>query len=224
GRRRPVSEQMTPLPVLRIPGPSRAPLSDQSRAAAKRLMDRYPDPRSALLPILYLIQAEHGYVSREGIREVAGLLGLSPAEVTAVATFYTMFKREPAGRWIVSVCTQPPCALRGANQIREALENELGITCGQTTEDGLVSIEDVECLCVCDGAPVVGINYENYEGLNAEQVLEIVRGLRAGQGPPPPKRGEAPKPWDEAHRELSGLNGVGDGGSGASRLGPRSDR
>lgn len=207
-----MSVQGTPLPVPRIPGPARPPLSEETLHTAKRLMGRYPDARSALLPMLHLVQAEHGFVSREGIREVAGMLGLTPAEVTAVSTFYTMFKREPSGRWIVSVCTQPPCALRGATEIRFALENELGITCGQTAEDGSVSLEDVECLCVCDGAPVVGINYENYEGLSPDQVLEIVRTLRAGGTPPPPKRGEIPKPWDEAHRELSGVHGLRDDG------------
>lgn len=203
-----MSSGLTPLGVSRIQGPPRPPLSDETRAAAKKLMGRYPDARSALLPMLYLVQAEHGFVSREGIREIAGLLGLTPAEVTAVATFYTMFKRKPCGRWLVSVCTQPPCALRGALEIKRALEEELGIQCGQTTDDGAVAIEDVECLCVCDGAPVVGINYENYEGLTAEQAVEIVRSLRAGGMPPAPKRGDAPAPWDATHRELSGLNGV----------------
>lgn len=199
------------LGVPRLPGPPREPLSDATRAKCTTLMERYPEPKSALLPMLYLIQAEHGFVSREGVREAAAMLGMTPAEVTAVATFYTMFKRQPGGSWLISVCTQPPCALRGANLIKDALESELGITCGQTSQghpDDLVSIEEVECLCVCDGAPVVGINYENYEGLDAEKVLEIVRTLRAGGTPPPPKRGETPKPWSDAHEELSGINGV----------------
>lgn len=198
------------LGVPRIPGPVRGPLSEETRQKCRTLIARYPEPRSALLPILYLIQAEHGFVSREGIREAAGMLDLTPAEVTAVATFYTMYKREPGGKWLISVCTQPPCALRGALNIKKALEDELGIGCGQTDAGNVCSIEEVECLCVCDGAPVVGINYENYEGLDADAVLEIVRTLKAGGTPPAPKRGAVPQPWVAAHEELSGLHGTRD--------------
>ncbi|HEX9696296.1 MAG TPA: NAD(P)H-dependent oxidoreductase subunit E [Actinomycetota bacterium] len=194
------------LGVPRLPGPPQRPLTDPARADARRLIARYPDARSALLPLLYLVQSEHGFVSREGIREIAGMLDLTSAEVAAVATFYTMYKREPMGRWLVSVCTQPPCALRGANRIRDAIRNECGIDDGETTEDGMVSIEEVECLCICDGAPVVAINYENYEKLTPESAVEMIRGLRAGEAPPKPARGEVPQPNDAAHRELAGLN------------------
>lgn len=193
------------LGLPRIPGPACEPLSEATREAMRRLIARYPEPRSALLPMLYLVQAEHGFVSREGVREVAAMLGLTPAEVTGVATFYTMFKREPLGRWLVSVCTQPPCALRGAAQIKAALEADCGVSCGQTTADGMVTLEDVECLCICDGAPVVAINYENYENLTVEAAVEMVRGLRAGGAPPEPARGSAPAPAGSAHRELAGL-------------------
>lgn len=199
-----------PTPVLlgvpSIPGPPKPPLSDQTRAEARRLIARYPDAQSALLPMLYLVQAEHGHVSREGIREIAQMLDMTPAQVTAVATFYTMYKREPMGRWLVSVCTQPPCALRGANAIKAALEAECGIAAGQTTPDGTVSLEEVECLCICDGAPVVAVNYENYEGLTEESAVALVRALRAGEAPPKPKRGDVPRPGDQMHRELAGLN------------------
>lgn len=198
------------LGVPRFSGPKRGPLSETTLTAAKRLMGRYPNPRSALLPLLYLVQAEHGFVSREGMTEVAGLLGLTPAEVAAVATFYTMFKREPLGRWLVSVCTQPPCALAGSLEIKRALEEELGITCGQTCSDGSITLEDVECLCICDGAPVFQINYENYEGMTPEQALEVIRTIRAGGTPPPPKRGEVPQPNEQIYVELSGLGGVSD--------------
>ena len=173
-----MSESPRLLGMPAMPGPPKPPLSDATRAETQRLIARYPDARSAMLPMLYLVQAEHGFVSREGIRDVAAMLDRTPAEVAAVSTFYTMYKREPMGRWLVSVCTQPPCALRGAVQIKDALEAECGIACGGTTEDGMVSIEDVECLCICDGAPVVAINYENYEGLTAESALELVRALR----------------------------------------------
>ena len=160
------------------------------------------------MPLLYLVQAEHGYVSREGMIEISEILGLSPAQVMAVASFYTMFKRRPCGRWIVSVCTNPPCALGGGQRIADRLETQLGIRCGETTADGAITLEAVECLCICDGAPVVAINYENFTGVTPERAIEIVRGLRAGEAPPKPDQGEAPKTGPDAQTELSGLNGV----------------
>jgi NADH-quinone oxidoreductase subunit E len=198
------------LGVPRFPGPPRAPLSEATLEAARRLMAHYPNPRSALMPILYLVQAEHGFVSREGMTEVAGLLGLTAAEVGAVATFYTMYKREPLGRWLVSICTQPPCALAGGLEIKEKIEEELGITCGQTCSDGSVTLEDVECLCICDGAPAFQVNYENYETMTPDQALELIRTIRAGGTPPKPARGEVPQPNETIYVELSGLGGVSD--------------
>ena len=106
------------------------PLGERFFADARALIERYPSSRSALLPLLYLVQSEHGFVSSEGMREVARLLGLTRAEVGAVATFYTMFKRDPQGKWLVSVCTQPSCALAGGSAIKDRLEQELGIGCG----------------------------------------------------------------------------------------------
>ncbi|MGH2794661.1 MAG: NADH-quinone oxidoreductase subunit NuoE [Actinomycetota bacterium] len=183
------------------------PLSPDFHASARKLIARYPDgrARSALLPLLYLAQGEQGYVSKEAMSEIAELLDLTRAEVAAVSTFYTMFKRHPQGRWLVSVCTQTSCTLAGANEIRKALEDELGIHCGEVSQDGIVSLEEVECLCACDGAPVVSVNYENYEKLNAEQLVEIVRGLRSGGTPPVAARGEAPPDFTEINRQMSGL-------------------
>ena len=173
---------------------------------AKRLIARYPEgrARSALLPLLYLVQAEHGYVSREGIAVVSELLGLTKAEVAAVATFYTMFKREPQGKWLVSVCTQPSCALAGGRDLRDRLEQELGVTCGGTTADGTVSLEDVECLCACDGAPVFTVNYENYERMSVDDAVQMVHSLRAGGTPPAGARGDAPLDFAGTHRRLAG--------------------
>lgn len=196
------------LGVPRFDGPARGPLSAATRAAAQRLIQRYPNPRSALLPMLYLIQAEHGFVSREGMVEVAHMIGVTAAEVAAVATFYTMYKRSPLGRWLVSVCTQPPCALAGALEIKKAIEDELGVTCGETSEDGSITLEDVECLCICDGAPAFQVNYENYEKMTPDEALELIRTLRAGGTPPKPARGDAPQPNEGIYTELSGLNGA----------------
>lgn len=179
-----------------------APLSPDTIAAMQRLMGRYPEPRSALLPMLYLVQAEHGYVSQEGMREVAGLLGLFRAEVAAVATFYTMFKRRPCGTWLVSVCTNVSCALAGGRQIYERLAEHLGPESTAMTPDGVFTVEEVECLGACDGAPVVQVNYENYERMTADSTLGLAEALRAGTIPPP-ARGEPPKTSKEVSRRLS---------------------
>lgn len=182
-------------------------LSPSFHDAARRLIDRYPPgrSRSALLPLLYLAQSEQAYTSAEAMADIAELLGLTRAEVAAVATFYTMFKRHPQGRWLVSVCTQPSCTLAGASEIKERLEQELGITCGGTTDDRSISLEEVECLCACDGAPVVSVNYENYERLGADQISEIVSTLRSGGSPPPGARGEVPEDFATVSRRMSGI-------------------
>ena len=184
-----------------------APLSDEFHASARRLIARYPEgrSRSALLPLLYLAQAEHGCVTNQAIGEIAGILGLTRAEVAAVSTFYTMFKRHAQGRWLVSICTQPSCALAGANEIKARLEQDCGISCGGTTTDGLVSLEEVECLCACDGAPVVSVNYENYERIGADQMAEIVRTLRSGGTPPPGARGDVPEDFSAVNRRMTGI-------------------
>jgi NADH-quinone oxidoreductase subunit E len=181
---------------------SAAPLSAQTVADMQRLMGRYPVARSALLPMLFLVQAEHGYVSREGMAEVAALLELSPAEVAAVATFYTMFKRSPCGTWLVSVCTNVSCDLAGGGRIFKRLKQELGDDALLRTADGAFTLEEVECLGACDGAPVVQVNYENYERLTQEQTLELVNALRAGN-PPEPPRGARPGTSDVVHRRMS---------------------
>lgn len=185
------------------------PLPPGFHATAERLVARYPTgrARSALLPLLYLAQSEHGYVSRGAIREIADMLGLTRAEVTAVATFYTMFKRTKQGAWLVSVCTQPSCALAGGAALRDRLEQELGIACGGTTPDGRVSLEDVECLCQCDGAPVLSVNYENYLGMSVDAAIDLVKALRDGGDPPAASSGEAPEPFDAVNRRLSGIEG-----------------
>jgi NADH-quinone oxidoreductase subunit E len=183
------------------------PLSSGFHTSARKLIARYPEgrSRSALLPLLYLAQSEHGYVSNDAMGEIASLLGLTRAEVAAVSTFYTMFKRHPQGRWLVSICTQPSCTLAGANELKARLEQDCGISCGGTTTDGMVSLEEVECLCACDGAPVISVNYENYERLGADQVAEIVAGLRAGGTPPPGARGDAPEDFAGVNRRMTGI-------------------
>jgi NADH-quinone oxidoreductase subunit E len=161
------------------------PLSEEAMTKALELIARYPSPRSAMLPLLFLEQAEEGYVSPAGIAEVAGLLGVTKAEVAAVATFYTMFHRRPAGKYVVSVCRTLPCQMRGADEVTGALCERLGIEAGGTTPDRKVTVEEVDCLAACDGAPVLQVNYANYEGVTPEQAVELVERLLQDEVPPP---------------------------------------
>lgn len=188
--------------------PESEPLSDAFRADAGRLLERYPTKRSAVMSLLYLAQAEQGFVSNAAIREIAGLIDATPAEVAAVATFYTMFKRSPQGTWLVSVCTQPSCALAGGGDLLRRFEEELGIERGGTTPDGRVSLEEVECLCACDGAPVFSVNYENYERLGVDEAVDLVKALRDGGFPPAGARGETPEDFAATHRRLAGMEGL----------------
>lgn len=161
------------------------PLSEKNLARAEELIARYPRRRSALLPLLFLLQAEDGYVSPAGVAQVAGLLGLTKAEVAAVATFYTMFRRRPVGKYLVSVCKTLPCQMRGSREIAAALCERLDTPLGGTDPTGMVTVEEVECLAACDGAPVLQVNTENYERLTKAQALELVERLLRDEVPPP---------------------------------------
>ncbi len=120
---------------------------------AKALIARYPDPKSAVMPLLYLAMKEDGYLTEAGMREVAEWTGHTPAQVQSVATFYGMFKTEPLGRYLVSVCTSISCMLLGSDAVLEAVEEETGVPHGETDADRLFSVEHVECLGACGGAP-----------------------------------------------------------------------
>ncbi len=184
------------------------PLSDQTLTRAEELIARYPQRRSALLPILFLLQAEDGYVSPAGVAQAAGLLGLTKAEVGAVATFYTMFRRRPVGKYLVSVCKTLPCELRGSRDISEAMARRLDVPLGGTDEGGMVTVEEVECLAACDGAPVVQVNTENYERLSKEEALELLEALLRDEVPPPTfaAEGSVTEPSTAAlHWRLAGL-------------------
>jgi NADH-quinone oxidoreductase subunit E len=181
-------------------------LSDQTREQAREIVARYPKPRSALLPLLHLVQSDAGYVTPEGIGMCADLLGLTKAEVGSVATFYTMFKRRPVGTYHVGVCTNTLCAVMGGDAIYEALQDHLGLE-GQNavTDDGAVSLEHVECNAACDFAPVVMVNWEFFDNQTPESARELVDGLRAGQ-PATPTRGAASVcTWRQAEHVLAGF-------------------
>jgi NADH-quinone oxidoreductase subunit E len=179
-------------------------LSPELRQKAEALVDRYPVGRSALLPLLHLVQSQDGMVSDDGIAECAELLHLTKAEVGAVATFYTMYKREPLGRHLVSVCTNFACKVRGAQEVYDRLSERLGLGHNQTTPDGALTLEHAECLGNCEGAPVVTVDYLNYECLTPEMALELVDKLLAGEVPPPTRGFASPGIRALAHR-LAGL-------------------
>ncbi len=145
-----------------------------------RIISSYPDKKSAVMPLLYLAMAEYGYLPDQAIREVAGLVEMTSVQVSSVATFYTMYKREEIGRYLLSVCTSISCALLGAKDVLHAIEDETGVPAGETDEERSFSVEHVECIGACGGAPAVQVNYELIEGLGVEKARELVRWLRDG--------------------------------------------
>jgi len=138
----------------------------------------YPDQRAALLPALYLAQKEFGYLSREAMQYVAGLLNLTPAYVYGVSIFYTMFNKEPVGRWLIQVCANLPCSLMGAERVVEYLSQKLGIKAGETTPDQKFTLLRVECLGACGAAPMMQINDTYYENLTREKIDKILSELK----------------------------------------------
>ncbi|MFJ6212484.1 NADH-quinone oxidoreductase subunit NuoE [Streptomyces sp. NPDC092296] len=188
-----------------LPAPDFAPeVRARLEVDAKELIGRYPVARSALLPLLHLVQAEEGYVSPTGIRFCAEQLSLTTAEVTAVATFYTMYRRKPAGQYHVGVCTNTLCAVLGGDQIFAELKEHLGVENNETTEDGAISVEHIECNAACDYAPVVMVNWEFFDNQTPESVKQLVDDLRAGHQVTP-TRGAALCTFKETARILAGF-------------------
>jgi NADH-quinone oxidoreductase subunit E len=192
-------------------------LSETTREQARELMARYPKPRSALLPMLHLVQAEEGYVTPDGVGMCAELLGLTKAEVGAVATFYTMYKRRPVGDYHVGVCTNTLCAVMGGDAIYAALKEHLGVESQNgVTDDGKVSLEHVECNAACDFAPVVMVNWEFFDNQTPESAKQLVDDLRAGSSVKPTRGAGSVCTWREAERVLAGFyDGRADEGEAA---------
>jgi NADH-quinone oxidoreductase subunit E len=184
-------------------------LSEEARALAERVIARYPTRRSALVPLLYLVQSEVGWVPRQGMREVAAILGLTTAEVEAVATFYTMLKLHPCGRYVLSICTNPSCALLGARKLYERARELLGQEAERISDDGAFTLEEEECLAACDQAPVVALNYVFFDRVTEERLEEMIEGVRVGNTPEA-ARGGVPGDLKSISRILAGL---GDGAS-----------
>ncbi|MEO8613003.1 MAG: NAD(P)H-dependent oxidoreductase subunit E [Chloroflexota bacterium] len=145
----------------------------------EKAFSKYPDKRSAVMPLLYLAQEAYGWVSPEGIAEVAELCDMDPTQVKSIAGFYTMYSEKPKGKYWLQVCTDLACALRGADQFHEALKQELGVEEGGTTEDGLFTVEHVMCLAACDKAPMLQCNFHFQEQLNMEKMRGLIAEWRA---------------------------------------------
>jgi NADH-quinone oxidoreductase subunit E len=150
------------------------------RTEIQALADRYPERKSAVMPALRLAQEHYGHLTSEAFREVAAALGTTPAYCRGIASFYDMFELEPAGAHTIEICTNASCALVGAAQVLEAFERELGITAGETTEDGLVTLRSAECLGGCGRGTVVSIDHRYREPVKPEDVPAIVEELRRG--------------------------------------------
>jgi NADH-quinone oxidoreductase subunit E len=197
---------------------------ERVRQRAREIIARYPQgrERSALLPLLHLVQSEQGYVSPEGIAFCAELLGLTRAQVAGVASFYTMYKRRPAGDWLISVCTNTMCGVLGGDKTFETLKEHLGVGHEETTPDGKFTLEHAECLAACDYAPVMTVNYEFFDRVQPERAVEIVEQLRAGQRPQP-DRGARLCTLREISLQLAGFpdereGAVAEGGPGEPTL------
>ncbi|MFM8855483.1 MAG: NADH-quinone oxidoreductase subunit NuoE [Actinomycetota bacterium] len=170
------------------------------------IIKRYPRSRSAIMPLLHLAQARDGYVTPESIEVIAEELSLETAAVSAVATFYTQYKRKPVGEYHVGVCTNTLCAVMGGDAIYESILEHLSIENDEVTSDGKVSVEHIECNAACDYAPVVMVNWEFYDNQTVASAKDLVDACRAGN-PPAPTRGPNKLPtWKENSEVLAGVN------------------
>jgi NADH-quinone oxidoreductase subunit E len=195
------------------------PFSDEAlarlRADAADIIGRYPRSRSALLPLLHLVQSEDGYVSEDGIKFCAETLGCTETEVAGVVTFYTMYKHSPAADYQLGICTNTLCAIMGGDQIFAELAQHLGADPHAdnghhdiVSADGKVGIERVECNAACDYAPVVMVNWEFFDNMTPEKAKKLVDDLRAGNKVTPTRGPDRLCTWKQAARILAGF---GDG-------------
>ncbi len=185
-------------------------------ADAQTIITRYPEPRSALLPMLHLVQSEEGYVSPDGITLCAELLGLTAAEVSAVATFYTQYKRHPNGEYTVGVCINTLCAVMGGDEVYRSLSDHLDVGHDETTEDGKITLERIECNAACDFAPVMMVNWEFFDNQTPSSAREVVDALTAGRDVTPTRGAAKVCTFKETSRVLAGFNdGRADEGVGA---------
>ena len=205
--------------------PAAAPLAEKLLAPALEIIARYPEgrSRSALLPLLHLVQTAEGHVSPNGVAFCAEVLGINKAQVGAVATFYTMYKRRPTGEYLVSVCTNTLCNMLGGQEVYDELSEHLGVGHDQTTADGRITLEHAECLAACDYAPVVTVNYDfALDQANPQSAIALAEQLRRGERPQP-SRGARICSLKEQQFQLAGFaderdGAIADGPAGAPTL------
>ncbi len=187
-------------------------ITDETIAEMRQIVARYPESRSALLPMLHLVQSVDGRISDAGVQACAELLGISSAQVNGVATFYSMYKRRPAGKHHVGVCTTSLCAVMGGDALLQQMKDKLGVDEGETTKDGMFSLERLECNAACDFAPVMMVNWEFMDSMTPEKANELIENLAAGKEVHS-TRGARLTSWKEAERVLAGFpDGLADEG------------
>lgn len=183
-----------------------ARLTPENVERCEALIARYPQPRSALIPMLHVLQSQDGHISDDGMRHLAELLEATPAEVLGTASFYEMFKRDETGRYLIGVCGGITCMLLGAHELLEHAEETLGVRTGATTADGMFTLERMECLAACGGAPCFQANYRYFENVSHDDFDRTISDLRAGNldDVVPPhgtlSRVTLPKPQTDAQR------------------------
>jgi NADH-quinone oxidoreductase subunit E len=156
------------------------PLLTKYAERIDKALAKYPDKRSAVMPLLYIAQEEYGFVSPEGIDQVAEICDMDPTQVKSIAGFYTMYSEKPKGKYWLQVCTDLACALRGADKFHEELKAYLGVEEGGTTEDGMFTVEHVMCLAACDKAPMLQCNFHFVENLDMEKMKQLIAEWRDG--------------------------------------------
>jgi NADH-quinone oxidoreductase subunit E len=181
-----MSEQATPTPVGSPRRSGRHGTSEPSHldadtlAEARRIIALYPEPRSALIPLCHLAQAQDGWLTPEAMTDIAGLVGVTPTEVFGTASFYDMLHTEPVGSHVVAVCTNIACLLGGADELLEHAERSLGVNTGGTTADGVITLEEAECLADCDRVPCVQVNHRFVGAQTPDSFDALVADLRSG--------------------------------------------
>ncbi len=155
--------------------------TEQDLREIEAICQHYPDKKAATLPVLHFAQKKFGYISEDAVKVVAESLELPVAHVLGVATFYTMYNKKPVGRYHIQVCTNISCALMGSREIFRQLSRKLGIASGETTDDGLFTLQEVECLGSCGTAPTIQVNEKYFENMTVEKAEELLESLKKGE-------------------------------------------
>lgn len=177
-------------------------LSAEAKSRIDETVARYPRPRAAMLPVLWIVQGEHGWVSPEAMAWIGARLECSAASVEAVVGFYTMFDAEPVGAYKLQVCRTLSCELMGARRIIDRIRERLSIDTGETTDDGLFTLQEVECLGSCGSGPMMQCNFKYYENLTLERIDELLDELSEKRPELDAKPLILDRPSDEAYQEM----------------------